>query len=51
MKCALRKQNNDSFGEFNPETSSEFDRAAEFRGHGQVEFPPCLETSLKNQYV
>jgi hypothetical protein len=40
-----------SFGKLNPETSSELDRAAEFRRHGQVEFPPCSETSFKNPYV
>jgi hypothetical protein len=40
-----------SFGELNPETRCELDRAAEFHRHWQVEFPPCLETSIKNPYV
>ena len=53
MKCPLRKQSNDSFGELNSKTSSELDRAAEFRRHGQSEFPLSpgpleLEKDLRN---
>lgn len=37
--------------QLNPETSSNSGRAAEFRGHGQIELAPSLEPALQNPYV
>ena len=40
-----------SVRELNPETSSDLRSSAEFRGHWQIEFPPCFEASSQNPYV
>src|SRR4030095_10327258 len=40
-----------SVRELNPETSSDLRSGAEFRGHWQIEFPPCFEASFQNPYV